>query len=181
MSRGVRNFLLGCGCLVVVLCICAVVALGQLGGTLGEFFSNLNLGAIVEQVLSEPYGVADRPLPASFGVQDLLPVVDGFRRGNPVSGNGQSAVYSGELGIVQVRAVWYSNVADAQAQVQAIIRQTESGTSERLYVSGLDPSYVRVIDSNGQGRMAYNRQNYFFDVQATSEAALDAFMNAFPY
>ncbi len=182
MSRGVRNILLGCGCLGVVVCVCAVVAATQFGGALGEFFANLDIGGFVEQVLSEPYGVGERPLPASAGVQDLLPVeVSGFRRGNPVSGNGQSAIYSGESGNVRVRAVWTSSVGQAQAQVEAVGQQTESGTTERLYNPDQDPSYVRAVFTNGQARMAYSRQNYFFDMQADNRAALDAFMNAFPY
>jgi len=44
-----------------------------------------------------------------------------------------------------------------------------------------DPTTLRAVFNTGRARMVWSRGRYLFDVQAPSEAGLDAFMTAFPY
>lgn len=178
MSRNTRNLLIGCGVLVVMCCVCTVGGIVATGGAI------LNLGVnLFTEIVEGPYQIANRPLPAGPTDAELLPVVVGpFERGQAVpSADGWRVTYSGSGFTVTVRAMQYATTNEAQNAVRAVATQTENaGYSERSSMTGFDPSSVRVV-GGAEARMAYSRGPYFFDVQTSSEAALDLFMEAFPY
>ncbi len=179
MSRETRNFVIvivvlvlgGCAC-----CICSVIATG--GAIVGS------LGALVGLVVEGPYQVNARPLPANDHVDTLLPRnVGGFTResvsGAPDDG-GATAVYRrGDASITMQAQVFATTVA-AQAAVERIGAQYEGHSGHRSQGSVNFLSYLYYV-GGGEGRMAWNRDRYFFAVQTNGQGDLDAFMNAFPY
>ncbi len=177
MGRGIRALLVGCVGLVVVAGLCIGVislATGQLlGGVLG----------MVNQVVQPPYNVGARPLPGSPLAETLLPPqVGGFTRGAlaRATAGGSQASYSGDGLQADARAVYYNSPAEAQAQVRRIY-QALTGTRTVSFLELGDPTTLRAVFNTGRARMVWSRGRYLFDVQAPSEAGLDAFMTAFPY
>lgn len=161
----------GCAC-----CICSVMATG--GAIVGS------LGALVGLVAEGPYQVSTRPLPANDGADVLLPrSVGGFTResvsGAPDDG-GATAVYRRGNAQITARAQAFTTTAAAQAAVDRIGDQYEGRSGHRSHGSVNLLSYLYYV-GGGEGRMAWNRDRYFFDVQASGQSDLDAFMNLFPY
>jgi len=177
MGRGMRALLIGCGGLLVVACVCAVVVSLVSGQLLG------GVTDLVSQVIEPPYDVGTRPLPAGPLAETMLPPqVGGFTRGTPgrATGGGSQAAYSGDGLQVDVRAVYYANPAEAQTQVGRI-QASLSGVQSASFLELGDPTTLRVVFRTGRARMVWSRGRYLFDVQAPSESGLDAFMIAFPY
>jgi len=147
-----------------------------------------------------PYGIDERPLPAGSRLDQLLPPTVGpyTREGlrtptsnnlkpeqleGPIEGSvyadyraGSSTIFV-ELGIM-------SSVKDARDSLDVAAGDAAAGvfpTDPRFGARNREPSYLKVIDSNG-AFFAWTRANYFFSAYAKDgEASLDAFMRAFPY
>ena len=144
----------------------------------------------IAQADTNPYGVRDRPVPANTdpttgtipGGDMLLPVTAGTFSRTQLSGdagNGWQAVYQGEGVTVTVTAQPLYPAREAQLRVQRVM--AEGGAAE-TFATGLDPSFALITGlPNGAARFAWSRDIFFFDVQAPSRLALDAFMGAFPY
>jgi hypothetical protein len=177
MSRGLRNILIGCLVVVMGVCVCvgAFWVVGE--GVIQRLLKT------AETVLQAPYGIATRPIPFNPLKDTLLPPVAGpySRQLVASQGSGHTATYDVNGVWVQVHAAMYPSADDARAQVAAMVAQTENFSGTRTYLTGIATSFVRVYSSDGTARLAYNRDKYFFDVQANSHAALDTFMVSFPY
>jgi hypothetical protein len=168
-----RNILLGCLVVLVILC---------LGGGAFFYFSGK---ALVGALTDGPYTVAKRPMPTAGGdeVDALLPPkVGNFTRGELTADNGASTTYTDGTNTLQVKAGVYPTAAEAQADMQRIGTETENISQGRLAFTGagFDPSYVQITGGSAP-RMAWTRGKYLFDVHGTNQAAIDAFMQAFPY
>ena len=179
MGRSLRNMLVGCLVFVIVVCLCAggiTLATGRLLGGLVDAVNGLG------QDLQPPYDLASRPLPPNPLAETLVPATVGdFTRNSlgPVSGAQQGAYSAGGLQVV-LRAALYGSVEEAQAQVEAVGRLPGDFTT-RTIVTGQDPSFVQTVRADGRARLTWSRGPYYFDAQAASQAALDRFMQAFPY
>jgi hypothetical protein len=177
MSSRTRNIVLGCvGILLAGICLCG-------GGAI--FLADQGIEALLgfaQDIVTAPYGIADRPLPSSPLRDDLLPASVGPYNRLPeevLPGNVAQAVYDVNGSRVQVQAARYPSVEAAQSQVRLFSDADYSGT--RTYVTGLDPSYMRLYANDDTGRMVWSHGAYYFDVLAPSHGALDSFMEAFPY
>jgi len=179
MGRGLRRILTSCLFVLIGLCLCGGVVTVTTGRLLGGLVDAVNgLG----EDLQPPYGLPSRPLPPNILAETLVPATVGdFTRNSlgPVSG-AQQGMYSASGMQVVLRAARYGSAANAQAQVAAIGRQTGDFTT-RVIVTGQDPSFVNSLRADGRARLTWSHGPYFFDVQAASQAALDRFMQAFPY
>jgi len=82
-----------------------------------------------------------------------------------------------ELGVMH-------SVKDARDSLDVATGDAPGGvfpTDPRFGARGQEPSYLKVIDGNG-AFFAWTRGSYYFSAHAKSgEAALDAFVQAFPY
>src|SRR5262249_42045947 len=146
-----------------------------------------------------PYGIDQRPMPTGIKINQLLPEhVGPYTRESVRLGTSQNlkpeeigdaidaSVYAdyraGSATIFVELGVMYS-VKDARDSLDVAVG--DSGgifpTDPRFGARGQEPSYFKVIDSNG-AFFAWTRGNYYFSAHAkTGEAALDAFLQAFPY
>ncbi len=163
-----RNVLIGCGIVLVVLCI---------GGGAVLYFGGK---AAVNLVTEGPYSIGKRPLPTGQDASTILPqTVGAFKRDGDVAQG--AATYSDGTSTVAVAMTVAGSAADAQAAVaSAGAATTSENSTNRILITGIDPSYYKVT-VGGASQMTYSRGAYLFNVTTTSEAALDKFMGAFPY
>jgi hypothetical protein len=127
-----------------------------------------------------PYGIVARPIPAGGTVAELLPEKLGdFKRG-PISGDIQSfsATYTGGSNKIDFAGSRGVSLRAAQASVANIDRANNSKNNQHQL--NQDPSFV-LIPGAGQVRLVWSHDRWLFDVTASSQAALDAFMSAFKY
>jgi hypothetical protein len=130
---------------------------------------------------STPYDLAARVLPTVTGIVDVLPETLGTFKRTALSGGFEtfSATYMSGKDKITVVGSQAVSVRAAQASVaQAARTASGSVTSEQL---NADPSYSFTSGDKGLVRLIWSHNRWFFDVQATSRAALDEFMKAFKY
>ena len=147
-----------------------------------------------------PYGIDQRPMPAGTKVDQLLPAQvgpytrEGLRLatsqnlkpeeiGDAIDGPIYADYRAGNATIFVELGVMHS-VKDARDSLDVAAGDAAGGvfpTDPRFGARGREPSYLKVIDSGG-AFFAWTRGNYYFSAHAKSgEAALDAFVQAFPY
>jgi len=147
-----------------------------------------------------PYGIDQRPMPDGSKIDQLLPPQVGAytREGLRTAGSGNLKVEeiggaidgpiyadyrAGSATIFVELGVMYS-VKDARDSLDVATGDAAGGvfpTDPRFGARGQEPSYLKVIDSGG-AFFAWTRGKYYFSAHAKSgEAALDAFVQAFPY
>jgi hypothetical protein len=135
---------------------------------------------------SAPYGIDRRPQPRGSLVDSLLPrSVGQFRRapfapGTPVPVNEPLTV---SYGAGPDSVVLAFRIPGAPDEAQAAVRRSRDDVMARhgdvrgaVYVERSDPSFY-----HSDRVMAWSRAGYFFDARASSAAALDRFMQAFPF
>jgi hypothetical protein len=147
-----------------------------------------------------PYGIDQRPMPAGTNIDQLLPaqvgpyVREGLRTptsrnlkpeeiGGAIDGPIYADYRAGSATIFVELGVMHS-VKDARDSLDVATGDAAGGvfpTDPRLGARGQETSYLKVIDNNG-AFFAWTRGSYYFSAHAKSgEAALDAFVQAFPY
>jgi hypothetical protein len=127
-----------------------------------------------------PYNVASRPVPNVGALEDLLPTQLGPFKRTSLAGalSDFSAVYTrgtDKITIVGSQAV---SVRAAQEGVSRVVRTSGRGANQ---LEGADPSYYLTLRDGGPSQYAWSHGRWFFDIQATSQSALDEFMRAFKY
>jgi hypothetical protein len=147
-----------------------------------------------------PYGIDQRPMPTGTKIDQLLPaqvgpyVREGLRtptsknlKPEEIGGAIDEPIYAdyraGNATIFVELGVMHS-VKDARDSLDVATGDAAGGvfpTDPRFGARGQEPSYLKVIDNNG-AFFAWTRGSYYFSAHAKSgEAALDAFVQAFPY
>jgi hypothetical protein len=148
---------------------------------------------------STPYGIDRRPMPTGLNLEQLLPKQVGAysrvllekseQRGVPpssiqVDGNSVYATYRAGGNEIFVEFGVNSSAANAQSILDTAAGDVVGGvfpTDPRFGSMGTEPSYLKVNNADG-AFFAWTRGSYYFSASANSgEAALDAFMQAFPY
>ncbi|MBI4671364.1 MAG: hypothetical protein HY741_06805 [Chloroflexi bacterium] len=155
-------------------------------------------GAITMLNGTAPYGIEKRPMPDGLDLEQLLPKQVGSysrvllekseQRGvQPTSievdGNGVYATYRSGGAEIFVEFDVTSSAANAQLGLETAASETtpEFPTDPRFGSIGTEPSYLLVNNEYG-AFFAWTRGGYYFSASAKSgQAALDAFMQAFPY
>ena len=147
-----------------------------------------------------PYGIDQRPMPSGNKIDQLLPAQvgpytrEGLRLGTSQNlkpeeiGDAIDApLYAdyraGDATVFVELGILYS-VKDARDSLDVAAGDAAGGvfpTDPRFGARNHEPSYLKVIDSDG-AFFAWTRGNYYFSAHAKNgEAALDAFMQRFPY
>ena len=133
-----------------------------------------------------PYGIDRRPMPQGTALEALVPPsVGAFRRpplptgATPPTEEDLTVSYNAGQDSVDFGFSLPESAADAQAAVtttreDAVASKVDLRRSQ--YSVGKDPSYFKT-----ERFMAWSRGRYFFYAHASSPAALDRFMQAFPY
>jgi hypothetical protein len=128
-----------------------------------------------------PYGFAARPLPTAGAVPDILPDSLGKFKRSALDGGFDdfSATYTSGTDKIRINGSQEVSMRAAQAVVMQFARTNSASTSVQQ-LNG-DPSYFLSAPDKGPARLVWSRDRWFFDVQASSKAALDAFMSVFKY
>lgn len=156
-------------------------------------------GAITMLNGSAPYGIETRPMPSGLNPDQLLPKQVGpysrvlleksEQRGVPptamqVDGNSVYATYRSGGNEIFVEFAVSSSAANAQSALETAAGDVAGGvfpTDPRFGSIGTEPSYLKVVNNDG-AFIAWTRGGYYFSASAKNgAAALDAFMQAFPY
>jgi len=145
-----------------------------------------------------PYEIEKRPMPAGLGLDQLLPKQVGPYTRTKLEMSSQRGVEPSSIEIDgnSVYATYQSNGAEifvefsisspaANAQMGLDVAATEVTdkfpTDPRFGSIGTDPSYLKVNNESG-AFFAWTRGGYYFSASAKNgEAALDAFLQSFPY
>lgn len=146
-----------------------------------------------------PYGIEKRPMPNGLDLETLLPKQVGpyarvlleksEQRGVPptsieVDGNGVYATYRNGADEIFVEFDVTSSAENAQSVLEVAAGEAAGGvfpTDPRFGSIGTEPGYLKVVNNDG-AFMAWTRGGYYFSADAKNgQAALDAFMQAFPY
>ena len=175
-----------------------IVACGASNRPTGNGVSNK--GSKVMSTASAPYGIDKRPMPTGNNLDQLLPKQVGpygrERLHSPTSQNQKPeeiegtiedpiyADYRAGTATIFVELGVMHSVKDARDSLDVATGDAPGGvfpTDPRFGARGQEPSYLKVIDGNG-AFFAWTRGSYYFSAHAKSgEAALDAFVQAFPY
>jgi hypothetical protein len=129
-----------------------------------------------------PYNVATRPLPSAEKPETLLPDQLGAFKRTSLRGSLSdfSVVYGRGKDQITITGSQAVSVRAAQASLSQIARS--SGAANTSQLTDSDPSYyLQVRDNGGSTRYAWSHDRWFFDIQASSKAALDDFMQVFKY
>jgi hypothetical protein len=145
-----------------------------------------------------PYGIDQRPMPAGLNLDQLVPqqvgpyIRESLRLASrqdvqptaiEIDRDSVYAQYRSGSASVLVELGVSSKAAWAQDSLKTAADEAtpESPTDERFGALGREPSYVKVISGN-DAFFAWTRGGYFFSASSKNgEAALTAFMQAFPY
>lgn len=151
-------------------------------------------GAITMLHGSAPYGIERRPMPNGLNLDQLLPkqvgpytrvlIEKSEQRGVPptsiqVDGNSIYATYRAGASEIFVEFAVNSSAANAQAALDTAASEVVGGkfpTDPKVGSIGTEPSYLKYGTF-----FAWTRGGYYFSASAKSDAALDAFTQAFPY
>ena len=148
---------------------------------------------------SAPYGIEKRPMPTGTELDTLLPKHVGpyervkleksEQRGTTpdsitVDGNGVYATYRKGDEEVFVEFSVASSAENAQSSWDVVVGDANEGiypTDPHSASFRTEPSYLKIANADG-AYFAWTRGGYFITAHAKGgEAALDAFMNAYPY
>jgi len=156
-------------------------------------------GPIIPLTGTAPYGIEKRPMPTGLELDSLLPKKVGpydrvlleksEQRGTTadeikVDGNSVYATYRSGAQEVFVEFSVASSAEYAQSGWDVVVGDANEGiypTDPHFGSFRTEPSYLKVVNGDG-AYFAWTRGGYFITASAKGgEAALDAFMNAFPY
>lgn len=156
-------------------------------------------GAITMLNGTAPYGIEKRPMPTGLDLDQLLPKQVGpYTRvmlekseqrgvtptGIEIDGNSVYATYRNGANEIFVEFGVNSSAKNAQSVLEVAAGDAAGGvfpTDPHFGSMGTEPSYLLVTNTDG-AFLAWTRGGYYFSAAAkNSQAALDAFMNAFPY
>lgn len=145
-----------------------------------------------------PYSIDKRPMPAGQDLDRLLPKQVGSFTRTPIelASNRSTHPATIEMDGSSVYATYHSggteifvefglsgSAENAQMGLETAASETTDHfpTDPRFGSMGTDPSYLKVTNADG-AFFAWTRGGYYFSASAKSgQAALDAFMQAFPY
>lgn len=145
-----------------------------------------------------PYGIEKRPMPSGLDINQLLPKQVGpytrasvelsTNQGVPatsveIDGNSLYAHYRSGGTEIFVEFAVNGSAANAQMTLDTAASETTGKfpTDPRFGSIGTEPGYLKVNDENGSF-FAWTRGGYYYSASAKDgAAALDAFMQAFPY
>ena len=145
-----------------------------------------------------PYGIDQRPMPTGLNLDQLLPrQVGPYTRESlrlasrqdvqptviEIDTDSVYAQYRSGSATIFVELAVSSKAAWAQETLKTAADEStpESPSDERFGAFGREPSYVKDVNKEG-GFFAWTRGGYFFSASSKNgEAALTAFMQAFPY
>jgi hypothetical protein len=145
-----------------------------------------------------PYGIEKRPMPAGLNLDELLPKQVGpYTRTQlemstqhgvqptsiDIDGNSVYATYRAGGVEIFVEFAVSSNAQNSQATLDTAAGETtgQFPTDPKYGSIGTEPSYLKVNNESG-AFFAWTRGGYYYSANAKSgEAALDAFLQAFPY
>ncbi len=142
------------------------------------------LSQIAPRALSSspmPYGFTARPLPTVGAVPDLLPESLGPFKRTALSGGFDDFQATYTRGSDTITLSGSQEVSTRAAQAVLAQRARSVGGSITSQQLNADPSYLLNAPEKGAARLAWSRGRWYFDVQASSRAALDAFMAVFKY
>jgi len=156
-------------------------------------------GPITPLTGAAPYGIEKRPMPAGLDLDKLLPKQVGpyervkmeksEQRGTTadeikLDGNAVYATYRNGDQEVFVEFSVASSADYAQSSWDVVVGDANEGiypTDPRFASFRTEPSFLKVVNNDG-AFFAWTRGGYFITAHTKGgEAALDAFMNAFPY
>jgi hypothetical protein len=145
-----------------------------------------------------PYGIEKRPMPSGLNLDELLPKQVGpysrtllemsAQRGvQPTSieidGNSVYATYRNGAAEIFMEFAVSSSAKNAQATLDTAAGETSNQfpTDPKYGSIATEPSYLKVNNESG-AFFAWTRGGYYYSANAKKgEAALDTFMQAFPY
>ena len=155
-------------------------------------------GAITMLTGPAPYGIERRPMPAGLEIDQLLPKQAGAysrervelsanRSLQPstvqVDGSSVYATYRSGANEIFVELGVSSSAENAQTALDVAASEVTDRfpTDPRFGSLGTEPSHLKVTNADG-AFFAWTRGGYYFSAHAkSSEPALAAFMQAFPY
>ena len=161
--------------ITIAFVVVAVIGLGAL------FLIGRISGETASQQNAPPYDVLLRSVPTANRAVDLLPEQLGpFKRG-PVTGTIQnfSASYANSNDKIDISGSQAVSFRAAQADVGLVDHDNKLTNLVQRQLNQ-DPSYI-LTGGTGAVRFAWSHERWFFDVKASSQAALDAFMKVFKY
>jgi hypothetical protein len=129
---------------------------------------------------TNPYGVAQRPLPTASQLAELLPDKLGSFKRTSLSGSlaDFSATYADGKDVVTIQGSQAVSTRAAQASLSMTASSIGSSGYQQL---NADPSFVLQTSEKGTARFVWSHSRWYFDVTAPSKALLDAFMQEFQY
>jgi hypothetical protein len=135
-----------------------------------------------------PYNFDLRPAPATNDIRVLLPPTVGTFSRRASTGNLTTGVTGSADGAytsttsadtVQIKIIREANVSQAQADVSSRGDQIVGTDKQRRINTGY--SFVLSTEPSGEVRFIFASTYWLFDVTASSRAALDTFMKAYPF
>jgi hypothetical protein len=129
---------------------------------------------------TNPYGIAQRPLPTASQLAELLPDKLGSFKRTSLSGSlaDFSASYTDGKDVVTIQGSQAVSTRAAQASLSMTASSMGSSGYQQL---NADPSFVLQTREKGPARFVWSHSRWYFDVTAPSKALLDAFMQEFKY
>lgn len=162
----------------IVSSVLVVIVIGIIIYVLGLFVTQFN-----RRPETVPFNILNRPIPTVQRAAQLFPdSLPPFQRAR-FSGtlSNFSAEYAAGNDVIRIRGSLAVSLAAAQGQVFLISDQLGlANRAQLLEPAKLDGAYYYTV-SPTEALLAYSRQRWHFEIRATSEAALTAFMSAFPY
>jgi hypothetical protein len=128
-----------------------------------------------------PYGVALRPIPEANQAVQVLPETLGDFKRDKLNGTIKEfkTVYRKGEHTIEITGEQMVNLRAAQASVSDLANSVGAGNTPYRQLNA-DPSYV-LTAGNGAIRYVWSHNRWFFDIKASSQAALDDFMKVFKY
>lgn len=166
---------------VFLLLSVAVVVVMMIGLGVLIVISLVNSSGNTARRENGPYNLLMRPVPELTQVREALPETIGeFKRGNLTGTIAEfSATYQKGEYVIEIEGAQAVNVRAAQANVADVAEAGGSGTTPNQRLN-TDPSFFLTTGS-GSIRYAWSHNRWFFDIKASSQAALDEFMRVFKY
>ncbi len=162
----------------VVSSVLMVIAIGIIIYVLGMFVTQLN-----RRPEPMPFNILNRPLPTVDRAAQLFPErLPPFQR-TRFTGTlpNFAAEYAAGNDVIRIRGSQAVSLAAAQGQVFIVADQLGlANRAQLLEPAKLDGAYYYTVFRT-EALLVYSRQRWFFEIRATSEAALAAFMSVFPY
>ncbi|MDW8300124.1 MAG: hypothetical protein RML95_12395 [Anaerolineae bacterium] len=130
-----------------------------------------------------PYNIAARRNPMVSFVGDLLPPVLGDFTRQSLEGDLQKfrAVYTNGAERILVEGSQAVSLAAAQASVKLVRERDLQANSRSLIESSRLGFAFYTYSAADRARLAYSRDRWFFDILASSQRTLDAFMSVFQH